>query len=66
LSLLNQDEISSEELELASCLIDFFIRNFERCYTVDPMTFNLHAHTHLVKQVEKYGPTKLSSGIEIM
>jgi hypothetical protein len=60
--LLCQDCVSSADILLADDLIHDFVSKFENFYTSDGLTYNLHAHLHLTKQVASYGPLNKSSG----
>jgi len=68
LRILCQDSITKENLIDANLIIREFMLDYERIYGTDNMTFNLHSHLHLVKQVERHGPlTKISGfGFENM
>lgn len=56
LRILCQEKINLENLKHAQAIFEDFIIEFENIYGRDFMTFNLHAHLHLVKQVKRFGP----------
>lgn len=57
--ILSQDKITKEDIEFSKILIDEYIADFRSMYGKKSMTFNLHSHLHLPKQVEKKGPLHL-------
>lgn len=56
LRILSQDSIKETDLEDAEKIICKFMMDYEVLYGTDNMTFNLHSHLHLVKQVKRFGP----------
>jgi hypothetical protein len=61
LRILCQDSITESDLQDAELIINDFMVEYEILYGSDNMTYNLHCHLHLVKQVRRFGPlTKCS------
>ena len=56
LRILCQDSIEQEELRDANTIINEFCWEYQTLYGKDFMTFNLHGHLHLPKQVKRFGP----------
>ena len=61
LRILCNEKINEEDLILAQQLIEDFISEYEELYGLENMTYNLHAHLHLVFQASKFGPINKTS-----
>ena len=53
--LMNQKKIERQDLSDADCLIEFFVKSYEKYYGKENLTYNLHAHLHLPSQVANHG-----------
>ena len=53
--LLSKPAISVQDVANASLLINKFVSEFEHLYGKENMSFNLHCHLHLPRQVFKFG-----------
>jgi hypothetical protein len=62
LRILTKDFISAGDINDARTLIELFLKDFEDLYGIERVTFNLHAHIHLPKQVQSFGPLHKTSG----
>ncbi len=62
LRILTKNYISDKDINDAHDLIVLFVKDFENLYGADMITFNLHAHLHLAKQVKLFGPLHKASG----
>jgi hypothetical protein len=62
LRILTRDMITPDDIHDARALIQIFLIDFESLYGVERVTFNLHAHLHLPKQVQNFGPLHKASG----
>jgi len=62
LRILCNDSITEQDLSDAQVILNLFIVDFEKLYGIDSMTFNLHSHLHLIKQVRRFGPLTKSAG----
>ena len=56
LRILCQDSITKNNIRDSDTLIKEFIIEYQELYGKEFMSSNLHAHIHLPKQVEKFGP----------
>ena len=54
--ILCQDIISKDDLNDAQQIIVLFLTDFQKYYGEGAMTYNIHAHLHLTRQVYNYGP----------
>jgi hypothetical protein len=54
--LLTREHVSDSNLDNARILIEYFVKRFATLYGIEKMSFNLHAHLHLVDQVARFGP----------
>lgn len=61
LRILCQEKLNEDDLILCQVLIEDFISEYQELYSLDNMTYNLHAHLHLVFQASKFGPINKTS-----
>ncbi len=55
LRLLCQEAISNEDIQDAQILIETFSIEYQKLFSKEEMTFNLHMHLHLANQVKCFG-----------
>jgi hypothetical protein len=54
--LLTQEFISESDLQSASIIFSEFHAQFAKLHGDDFMTYKLHAHTHFINLVKRFGP----------